>query len=154
MLVNILRTHTTALRTRMTIENEIKTRFIQLIVVDAELHYYPSYKLAIELKTEEIAGKFDRSIWVSEVDVQDFIQQLEALDKSRNGQAKLSSMSPNEFNLIIKNLDSLGHLLVCLSLERESSVILDQKDVLKVCFEIDPTSIPSITQAFTREMTV
>ncbi|GAB3901480.1 WapI family immunity protein [Spirosoma agri] len=138
----------------MLIENEIKTRFIQLVVVESELHYYPTFKLSIQLKTEEITAKFDRSIWVSEVDVQNFIQQLEALDKSRNGKAKLSGMSPNDFDLIIENLDTLGHLSVCLSLKRESSLILDYKDSLKVCFEIDPTSIPSIKKSFTKEMTV
>ena len=137
----------------MIIENETKTRFIQLIVVDSELHYYPSYKLSVQLKTEEISAKFDRSIWVSEVDVQNFIQQLEALDKSRNGEAKLSSMSPDEFDLIIENLDTLGHLSVCLSLKKEATSILDYKDSLRICFEIDPTSIPFIQKSFVREIT-
>ena len=153
-LANHNATYLTAFGTRMMIENEVKTRSIQLIVVDSELHYYPSYKISIQLKTEEITAKFDRSIWVSEADVQNFIQQLEILDKSRNGKAKLSSMSPDEFDLIIENLDTLGHLSVCLSLKRESSINLDYKDSLRICFEIDPTSIPSIVRSFTKEMTI
>lgn len=136
----------------MVIANETRTRLIKLIIVESELIYYPSYRLVISLKTEEFSGNFNRSIWVSAIEVKGFIQQLKKLDETRNGKAVFSSLSPNEFSLTIKNLDDLGHLCACLFLKKNSPLIRDYKDSFSFNFEIDPTSIPYLIKSLSQEI--
>lgn len=56
----------------------------------------------------------------------------------------LESMSPNEFHLRFRNIDNLGHLTVELKVRIESLYQKDYSDLIKVAFEIDPTSLPKI----------
>lgn len=128
----------------MIIENEIKTRRIELTIVDFELDYYPSYRLKIELSTEEMNATFNRSIWISETDLDLFLTRLNELEVSRKGDEKLLSLSPNEFYLRFRNLDVLGHLAVELQVTKEYYYNHGYSDLLRVEFEIDPTSLPKI----------
>ena len=125
----------------MKIENEIKSKRIELVVVDSENDYYPSYRIQIGIKTDEFEGKFDRNIWLPEVDIDDFIERLSNFDKTRNGFEKLNSMSPDEFQLGFRNIDNLGHVSTQIQLRKESNIDNTYKDFLNIEFEIDPTSI-------------
>ncbi|MEQ9443418.1 MAG: hypothetical protein RIG62_30545 [Cyclobacteriaceae bacterium] len=128
----------------MIIENEIKTRRIELTTVDSEKDYFPSYQLKIKLSTEEIQATFNRSIWISEADLDSFIVKLHDLETTRRGDEKLNSMSPGEFQLRFRNLDERGHLAVELQLMKKSYPDPEYSDLIKVEFEIDPTSLLNI----------
>ena len=128
----------------MKIQNETKTRTIELTVVDSEENYYPSYRLRIGLATEEFQAEFNREIWISKVDLENFVARLESLENSRKGDEKLKSMSPDEFHLRFRNLDNLGHLAVELELKKDSKNDNSYSDLLRVEFEIDPTSLPEV----------
>lgn len=128
----------------MRIENEIKSKWVELTVVDSETDYYPSYRIIIGIKTEEFEGKFDRKIWLSEVEIDDFIERLSNFDKTRNGFEKLNSMSPDEFQIGFRNIDSLGHISTQIQIRRESNIDKTYRDLLNIEFEIDPTSIKRI----------
>lgn len=128
----------------MIIENEIRTRRIELITVDSEQAYYPSYRLRINLSTEEIQATFNRSIWISEADLDSFVARLNDLETTRQGDEKLNSMSPNEFQLRFRNLDKLGHLSVEIQLMKGNYLAQGYSDLIKVEFEIDPPSLPKI----------
>jgi hypothetical protein len=137
----------------MLIQNEIKSRSIELSVLESALDHYPSFRIQIHLVTEEFEGNFDRNIWISEADVESFINGLQKLDESRNGQETLNSMSPGEFHLGFKNIDKLGHLAVVLRIKKESSVDHTYHDDLKIEFEIDPTSLPKIINQLSQLIT-
>ncbi|ARN71191.1 hypothetical protein BST91_05790 [Nonlabens tegetincola] len=128
----------------MTIQNEIGTRKIELNVGDSEAGYYPSYRLNIKILTEELNAEFKRPIWIALTDLESFTQKLTELDKTRIGNEKLESMSPNEFHLRFRNIDNLGHLAVELKVRKESPYQNDYSDLVKVEFEIDPTTFPEI----------
>ncbi len=132
----------------MRVENEIKTRYIDINSIDFETDYYPSFRILINLKTEELVAEFNRSIWISEADLDKFLIHLENLDASRIGNAELISMSPDEFKIRFSNLDKLGHILVRLQLCKESTIDKSYSDNLQVEFEIDPTSLRHIIDEF------
>jgi hypothetical protein len=47
--------------------------------------------------------------WLEWPDVEGFMNELEALMRDVKGEAKLYAMSPEDFQLVIANMDSLGH---------------------------------------------
>lgn len=125
----------------MIIKNEIGTRKIELIIVETEPETYPSFRIKINLTTEELKAEFNRSIWIALSDLEKFNLKLTELDQKRIGDEKLKSMSPDEFYLRFRNIDKLGHLSVELKLKK-SSFQKDYSDSIKVEFEIDPTTFP------------
>ncbi len=133
----------------MTIQNELGTRKIELNISDSETVNYPSYRLKINLLTEELNAEFNRPIWIALTDLESFTDKLTKLDKTRIGDEKLKSMSPNEFYLRFRNIDNLGHLSVELKMEKVSSYQKDYSDFIKVEFEIDPTTFPKIINELT-----
>lgn len=132
----------------MTIQNEIGNRKIELNISDFETVNYPSYHLKINLSTEELNAEFNRPIWISLTDLESFIQKLTELDKTRTGDIKLESMSPDEFYLRFRNIDNLGHLSVELKIQKESPYQKDS-DLVKMKFEFDPTNFPKIINELT-----
>ena len=128
----------------MTIQNEIGTRKIELNISDSELVNYPSYCLKINLLTEEFNAEFTRPIWIALTDLESFTNKLTELEKTRIGDEKLESMSPDEFHIRFRNIDKLGHLAVELKIRKSSPFQNDYSDLIKVEFEIDPTTFPRI----------
>lgn len=128
----------------MTIQNELRTRKIELNISDSETVNYPSYRLEINLLTEELNAKFNRPIWIALTDLEAFTQKLTLMDKTRTGDEKLKSMSPNEFYLRFRNIDNLGHISVELKIEKNSAYQKDYSDYIRVEFEIDPTTFSKI----------
>ncbi|WP_418510815.1 hypothetical protein [Corallibacter sp.] len=128
----------------MTIQNEIGTRKIELNICDSELINYPSYRLNINILTEELNAEFTRPIWIALTDLEFFTQKLIELEKTRIGDEKLESISPEEFHIRFRNINKLGHLAVELKIRKSSSYQNDYSDLIKVEFEIEPTAFPRI----------
>lgn len=128
----------------MKITNELKTRKIGFVKIESVKENYPSYQVQIEIDTENIKATFNNYIWLSEVDIRKFLIDLDALDKSRTGQAVLESMSPGEMKLMFQAIDRLGHLSVMLYCNKEDRVDKDYSHAIKVEFQIDPTSLPIV----------
>jgi hypothetical protein len=134
----------------MTIQNEIGTRKIELNISDSELENYPSYRLNINILTEELNAEFKRPIWIALTDLESFTEKLTELDKTRIGDEKLESMSPDEFYIRFRNIDKLGHLAVEMKIKKKSPYPYQQdySDLIKVEFEIDPSTFPNIINEF------
>ncbi|MFN7116237.1 MAG: hypothetical protein ACK4TA_05520 [Saprospiraceae bacterium] len=128
----------------MEITNEVKTRNIKFIKVESVRDHYPSHRIQIEIGTENIQTNFDNYIWLSDTNIENFLTELDKLDKYRKGQAILESMSPEEMQLVFKAIDDLGHLSVALQLAKENRINQDYSYTIKVEFEIDPTSLANI----------
>ena len=128
----------------MKITNEIKSRFIELSVVESVKEHYPSYRIEISLETENIKSNFNNFIWISEEDIDSYILGLENLDKTRNGKAELNSMSPGELSLLFKTIDNLGHLAVELKIRKEDRISKDYSYDLIIEFQVDPTILSSV----------
>ena len=128
----------------MKITNELKTRKIDFIKIESVKEHFPSHSIQIRVKTENIHADFNNYIWLSEADIDKFLIDLEALDKYRSGHAVLESMSPGELMLTFHAIDSLGHLSVTLYYKKEDRIDKDYSHEIKVEFQIDPTSLPTV----------
>jgi hypothetical protein len=92
----------------MKITNELKTRKIDFLKIESVKEHFPSHRIQIRVKTENINADLNNYIWLSEADIDQFLIELETLDTCRAGQAVLESMSPGELKLTFQAIDNLG----------------------------------------------
>jgi hypothetical protein len=86
-------------------------------------------------------------VYIEADGLQRFVADLELLERKRQGEARLSAMSPGIFELAIQIIDPLGHSsakAVIGSGRYEGRRYLTSK--LAIEFEIDPTSLPILVQ--------
>ncbi len=132
----------------MKIVSEAKTNSIEIIKLESVYESYPSYRIELKIDTQKVKATHANFIWVSLSDIETFLSQLEYLDKYRNQEAVLESMSPGEMRLIFKPLDPLGHLLVKLEIGKADNINHEYSYSVSVEFRIDPTALPYIKQDF------
>ena len=132
----------------MKIVSEAKTNSIEIIKLESVYESYPSYRIELKIDTQKVKATHDNFTWVSLSDIETFLSQLEYLDKYRNQEAVLESMSPGEMRLIFKPLDPLGHLLVKLEIGKVDHINREYSYNVSVEFRIDPTALPYIKQDF------
>ncbi|WDE09371.1 hypothetical protein [Thalassomonas haliotis] len=73
--------------------------------------------IRVGLNLQAFCGSYD-GIWLELPEMERFLSELKTLDEKRNGSAKISSMSPEEFTLEIRSSDSLGHMEIETQLHR------------------------------------
>jgi hypothetical protein len=114
-----------------------------------ELTCYPSVWVNLQLKTPEVTGRQD-GVWISEDALNRFLDDLNAFDATRKGNATLRAMSPESFAMTLFPLDSLGHIGLKTTMQgggyRLGGTFLTFS--VEASFEIDATSIPQITSGF------
>ncbi len=66
--------------------------------------------VTVKVQSSGFVGSND--LWVEGAAFKLFCTQLVELERVRNGEATLSSISPDELNLTIKTIDALGHVAV------------------------------------------
>lgn len=76
--------------------------------------YIYDYNLQITLNSADF--NFTHEVWVDGSEVQEFIKKIESLKSSFKGEAKLTSASPDELELLIKPVDALGHFVLKIEL--------------------------------------
>ncbi len=96
--------------------------------------------LSVEVRSSGFGGRAD--LWVSRESLKAFASQLAGLDSTRAGQATLASMSPNQFEMIVRAVTSLGHVAVEGKLSRrcrsENATFVH---AVSFGFEIDPSQL-------------
>ena len=88
-----------------------KQNSIEINKVDEEMTYLPSIEISIEIKDSTFFG-CSKGVWIEIKEMNSFIDQLRECEKKRIGCASLKSMSPEDFQLNIASIDSLGHFTV------------------------------------------
>ena len=81
-------------------------------------------------------------LWLFAPDIKEFCNSLKQLEKTRLGEASLSSVIPGEFEIVVKSVDSVGHMAV--SGKTGYEVIGDNISFfhcIEFGFEIDPSSL-------------
>ena len=66
-------------------------------------------RLAVSLRCGTFTGSYDQ-VWISRHDWSSFLTGLRRLERDRQGEASLLSMSPGEFELHLQIIDRAGHL--------------------------------------------
>jgi hypothetical protein len=103
---------------------------------DDTLPSYGDAYIIITVNSNGFSGKND--LWVGAEELKEFCVSLVRLEKERNGEATLSSMSPGELNLKIYSIDSLGHLAVAGTTGYQ---VVDIPHSLTFGFEFDPSQL-------------
>jgi hypothetical protein len=65
-------------------------------------------RLRVRVLSIGFAGEYD-GVWIEAQNTTEFIDQLAALERDRRGSATLTSMSPGDFSLQVRIVDSAGH---------------------------------------------
>src|SRR5687767_14406625 len=77
---------------------------------------YPSRRLAVEATFgAHFRGRYDQ-VWVERSMFDRFLVDLAALERTRRGDASLEGMSPGDFFLHLRTIDSIGHVVVTVAL--------------------------------------
>ncbi|MDB6027904.1 MAG: hypothetical protein JWM68_4127 [Verrucomicrobiales bacterium] len=87
--------------------------FIEIDLASQETADLPSVGdayLTIRVSATGFTGHND--VWVIADALRSFCQALVALERDRRGKACLDSMSPNELRLVVRSVDSCGHMLI------------------------------------------
>ena len=73
-------------------------------------------RLGVSVRCGTFAGSYDQ-VWIAKDAWSSFVGSMRRLERERNGQASLVSMSPEEFELHLQVVDRAGHLAAhgCLS---------------------------------------
>lgn len=82
--------------------------------------YIYDYNLQIALNSDDLT--FKQKVWVDGSEVQKFIKDIESLKSTLKGEAKLTSESPGELELVIKPVDALGHFVLSIELGNQFMV--------------------------------
>ena len=95
----------------------------------------------------------NESVWFGRPDIDRFVADLRALDESREGLAKLESMSPGECVLKFRNCDQFGHLHLEVAIAR-AVYYFGEIDHFRcrIRFEVDPTAFSSMIDELASEL--
>jgi hypothetical protein len=81
-------------------------------------------------------------LWVSSTILREFCSALIALERDRRGRAELTSISPNELQVVVRSIDSRGHMSVEGStgyhVQREGRLVWH---AVHFGFEFDPSQL-------------
>jgi hypothetical protein len=87
--------------------------FVEIDLAMQEMADLPSRGdayVTIRVSVAGFAGHND--LWVLASALRSFCQSLLVLERDRQGEAVLESISPNELHLVVRSVDSCGHLAV------------------------------------------
>jgi len=87
--------------------------FIEIDLVEQELANLPSKGdayLTVRISADGFSGHND--LWVLASAIRSFCQNLVMLERDRRGEAVLESVLPDELRIVVRSVDSLGHMLV------------------------------------------
>jgi hypothetical protein len=95
----------------------------------------------------------NQSVWFGRPDIDRSLTDLRALDESREGSAKLESMSPGECVLKFRNCDKLGHLHLEVAIARAVHYFGETDHFrCRIRFEVDPTAFSSMIDELASEL--
>ncbi|MBE9182755.1 hypothetical protein IQ268_29915 [Oculatella sp. LEGE 06141] len=123
-----------------------RDNFLEMIATERIPDHFPTpgdTRFEISVQSFGFAGQ--AWMWVDLQSLRSFVNQLQELEKQRQGEAELSSMSPGQFWLRIFSTDSLGHMALVGHLSGHLSRF---KHELKFGFSFDPSALPSIVKDF------
>jgi len=134
----------------MKIESENKQAVLALESCGAELSAYPSLCFSIEFKSRDVSCVV-AEVWIEIEKMRGFLNALETLDTTRQGEAALEGISPGELGLRIFPLDGRGHIGLEVKLMGMRWIGDNHKRIEYGChtsFELDPTALSHITNDF------
>lgn len=109
----------------------------------------PSIHFAVSLAKRGFAGT-NPHVGVLDHILYAFVEELAELDRTRQGAATLTSMSPGEFKLRIRTVDRAGHPMLSATVSHYTCICRDrwETDTATSHFEIEPWDLPTLLDGF------
>src|SRR5437867_13186394 len=86
-------------------------------------------------------------IWIDANDQHRFVTELQDLERDRRGEARVAAMSPEEFELGVRVVDSAGHVVVeGLIGKLQYFGQRHARLLFRFAFVLDPTRLPSLVR--------
>lgn len=108
-----------------------------------------SVQVSVRLVGYGFSGRHP-SVWISREDLHSFLADLRSLERSRRGEARLSSMSPDDLSLHIRITDPAGHVRIDTAISRTYYGSDFEPAAVRLGFAFDPSRLPAILASFER----
>ena len=108
-------------------------------------------RLRVRVEAEDFAGLSDQ-VWIEKAVLDQFVEEVRELERTRNGEATLESMSPGEFVLRLRSVDRAGHLAVNGQLKRVTYGVEVHEQRLHFGFDVDSAAVGALVQALRTEI--
>jgi hypothetical protein len=105
-------------------------------------------RVEISVSAGGFSGTYE-NVWFEKREYDEFVTRLHQLEKTRSGEAVLTSVSPDEFKLRFMLADSLGHIVAEGELKRrhyEGTSL--RTNCVSFELDIDPTTLMDIAKQF------
>jgi hypothetical protein len=100
----------------------------------------------VSVSSGKFSGRAD-TIWLGRDDWARFVADLVDLERTRSGEAVVSAMSPEEFQLTITSVDRAGHVIAEGWLGRQRRGRIGAlRDQVSFSIEIDPSTLPTLVR--------
>ena len=106
---------------------------------------YPILRLFVSVDDEGFSGTYSE-VWVSLDDYEKFLADLRLCEQTRRGNATLSSMSPDKFEVTIEQCDGWGHFLLRYMLSKNSRLTGEKR--VSGSFGLDASSFKELVEEF------
>ncbi len=105
-------------------------------------------RIKVRVRLKEFSGSYE-DVWLEKLELDNFLSVFTKLVETRNGKARINSMSPDEFWVEFRPIDRAGHFEVEVQLKRfQYSGPTYWPTIVAGGFEFDPTTLPEIEKAF------
>lgn len=134
----------------MKLESDDKQTTLEIEPRGAQLHAYPSICVSIELTSRNVSCVL-ADVWIELDRLRTFLSALDRLEASRETEAVLEGMSPDELHVRVFPLNRRGHVALEIKLtgqRRIGDAWQRASYGCHTCFELDPTALPGIRYAF------
>lgn len=131
------------------IESKDRKSYLNIKYVDCEIERYPSVCVAVTVQDGDFRG-YNKDVWFELDLLKDFINNLEALEKTRKGSVSLNSMSPDELEIKIETYDLSGHMFLNYKISQYTHY-RSRINIISLTggFELDATFFVNIISEFT-----
>ena len=116
--------------------------------VPADLPSAGDVEFLVEVASEQFSGH--GFAWVAAPALTVFLAQLRELEETRQGEATIEGMSPEEFRLRIRSVDRRGHMAVggLVTKRVHKGEGSPYRHAVEFGFEVDPTLLPRMLAGF------
>ena len=105
---------------------------------------YPGTVVRVRVRCGEFSGA-NEAIWIALDALQTFLADLRLLERTRRGEAVLTSMSPGELRLRVYAVDRAGHLAVEATVGVGEMGAHEWQGRSVACsFPLDPSQLPGV----------
>ncbi len=107
-------------------------------------------RLRVKVEAEGFAGLSE--VWIEKATLERFTRDLLALERTRDGEAVLKSVSPDAFVLRLRSVDRAGHIAVSGQLGRITYGLKAYEQRLHYAFDLSSDMLGTWVEAFRTEI--